>query len=89
MYHYIMMRTQISLSAEDRRLLEAEAARTGRSMAELIRNAVSHTYGAKRDSTADIRAITNALGAWSDEEADGAEYVEHIRSGSRIATGMR
>lgn len=79
-----MQRTQISLTAEERRLLDAEAARTGRSISALIRDAVSEVYGSQRDVGADLRAIDAALGAWDGREADGATYVEHLRSGDRL-----
>lgn len=79
-----MHRTQISLTVEERRLLDAEAARTGRSMSALIREAVSKTYGDARDADTDLRAIDAALGAWKDRELHGKEYVEGLRSGSRL-----
>jgi hypothetical protein len=79
-----MRRTQISLTAEERRLLDAEAARTGRSMSALIREAVSRTYGAMGDADADLRAIESALGAWKARDVDGEEYVERLRSGTRL-----
>lgn len=84
MYSYIMQRTQISLTEEDRSILDAEAARTGRSISALIRDAVTQTYGFRRDADADVRAIDAALGAWRGRDLDGAEYVESLRSGSRI-----
>ena len=84
MYDYIMRRTQISLTAEERRLLDAEASRTGRSISALIREAVSGTYGSERDAESDLRAIDAAIGAWSDRDVDGEAYVERIRSGSRM-----
>jgi hypothetical protein len=40
-----MERTQISLTAEERMTLDAEAARTGKSMSALIRYAVTAVYG--------------------------------------------
>lgn len=79
-----MQRTQISLTAQDRRLLDAEAARTGRSVSALIREAVARTYGAHSDPDADLRAIDAAFGAWSDHAMDGETYVDSIRSGRRL-----
>lgn len=84
MYSYIMLRTQISLTEENRRILDAESARTGRSISALIRAAVTQTYGSRRDPAEDVRVIDAALGAWSDRDVDGAEYVEAVRSGSRL-----
>jgi hypothetical protein len=79
-----MLRTQISLTVEERRLLDREAARTGRSISALIRDAVSMTYGPGRDAEADLRAVDSALGAWGERDIDGEEYVDRLRSGSRL-----
>lgn len=85
-----MMRTQISLTERDRALLDAEAARTGRSLSALIRDAVERTYGARTDTGQDLRAIDAAVGAWGDRDVDGETYVERLRSGSRLReTGGR
>ena len=79
-----MQRTQISLTEEDRKLLDAEAARTGRSVSALIRDAVAQTYGFRRDVEQDVQAIDSALGVWRDRQFDGETYVEGIRSGDRL-----
>ncbi len=86
MYDYIMnmMRTQISLNPEDRRLLDAEAARTGQSISALIRAAVEITYGAERSSVDDIALLRQGFGAWQDRDIDGAAWVEGLRSGARL-----
>lgn len=89
MYDYIMLRTQISLTAEDRRLLDEKAALTGRSISALIRDAVSATYGSARDASADIRSLDAGVGAWQERETDGETYVEGLRSASRWESQAR
>lgn len=79
-----MQRTQISLTEEDRSVLDAEAARTGRSISALIRDAVAQTYGFRGDVEKDVKAIDAAVGAWHDRKIDGETYVEGIRSGDRL-----
>jgi hypothetical protein len=79
----MMSRTQISLTSEERRILDAEAARTGRSVAALIRHAVHTVYGAERSSDDDLIAMRRAFGSWRGHDADGAGWVAQLRSGSR------
>jgi predicted DNA-binding protein len=84
MYTYIMQRTQISLTSEERRALDAEAARTGRSISALIREAVERVYGVERSSDDDLAAMRRAFGSWKDAEMEGAAWVDRVRSGSRL-----
>ncbi len=85
MYGYItMQRTQISLTDEERRLLDDEAARTGRSIAALIREAVQSVYGDQRSSIEDLAAMRQAFGSWRSSDVDGEQWVEGLRSGSRL-----
>ncbi|MEJ7745126.1 MAG: ribbon-helix-helix protein, CopG family [Nocardioidaceae bacterium] len=87
MYSYIMHRTQISLTTADRELLDAESARTGRSLSALIRIAVQTVYGASRPSADDLAAMRRAFGSWVDRDEDSATLVDRLRTGSRLGQG--
>lgn len=80
-----MQRTQISLSSEDRELLDARAAETGLSISALIRDAVRQCYGGQRSVDADIASLNAAFGGWGERDVDGADFVERLRSGRRWA----
>ncbi len=84
MYNYIMQRTQISLTLEERKVLDAESARSGKSLSALIRDAVERVYGSSRSSADDLDIMRQTFGAWSDRSEDGATMVEGLRSGSRL-----
>ncbi|MDA8026904.1 MAG: ribbon-helix-helix protein, CopG family [Actinomycetota bacterium] len=84
MSNYIMKRTQISLTSEERMVLDAESARTGKSLSALIRDAVEEVYGSSRSGADDIDIIRQTFGAWSNRNEDGATMVERLRSGSRL-----
>ena len=80
-----MQRTQISLTSEERRALDAVAARTGRSISALIRDAVETVYGTEHSSADDLAAMRRSFGCWKGRDQNGADWVDRLRSGSRLS----
>jgi predicted DNA-binding protein len=81
MYTYIVQRTQIYLSEEETDALDREAARTGRTRSQLIREAIDRVY-LGRDDVADAeRLLMETAGAWSGRRLSGEDYVERLRGG--------
>ncbi|MFK3834903.1 ribbon-helix-helix protein, CopG family [Microbacterium sp. NPDC087868] len=78
-----LKRTQISLSDDDRRVLDAVATRTGLSMSSLIRQAIHSTYGHVDDEDATRRALAATFGAVT-SDISGEQLVDGIRSGRRL-----
>jgi Ribbon-helix-helix protein, copG family len=74
-----MHRTQIMLDDQQYERLKLESKLTGRSIADLIRQAVDAQLKADRDRAWD--ALLASHGAWADRDdiGSGAEYVEQIR----------
>ncbi len=80
-----MLRTQISLTEDERALLDRASATTGRSMSSLIREAIREKWSGPYDPTETLAAIDAAFGAWKrPDDFDGAAYVEGLRSGRRL-----
>jgi Arc/MetJ-type ribon-helix-helix transcriptional regulator len=79
-----MQRTQISLSEHERRLLDAAAARTGRSLSALIRDAVDAVYGHEASLEEQLAAMRRGFGSWTERTRDGEAWVNDLRSGTRL-----
>jgi len=79
-----MQRTQISLTDEARRALDAAALQTSRLLSSLIRDAVEQVYGSDHSTKEDLAGMCRDFGSWNDHGIDGASSVDHLRSGSRL-----
>lgn len=82
-YIMTLTRTQISLSDDDRRVLDAVSRRTGRSMSALIRDAIHATYGRGGELERIESALEATFGVVSAEE-DGREMVDRLRTTDRL-----
>ena len=80
-----MLRTQISISEEQKHLLDTKSAETGLSLSELVRRAIERCYAGNRDTDQDVRRLRAGHGAWTDQHETGEKYVEGLRSGRRLA----
>jgi hypothetical protein len=81
-----MIRTQVSVTEEQKRRLDELSATDGISLSELIRRAIDHCYPPHRSRAADLAAIDRAFGAWTGRELDGTAHVTAMRSGRRLST---
>jgi hypothetical protein len=77
------------LTAEERRALDAAAARTGRSVSSLIRAAVDEMYSGGRSADDDLKSMRQAFGAWSGHVESGKDIVEGLRTGARLRHARR
>ena len=80
MYIYTMDRTQIYLSEVQAAVLDRQAARTGLSRSQLIREAIDRTYLGESGADALI-VLESTIGAWKGRRDDGAAYVKQLRRG--------
>jgi 23S rRNA U2552 (ribose-2'-O)-methylase RlmE/FtsJ len=76
-----MHRTQITLTDAQYARLREESAKSGRSLAELIRRALDERYEAVSDAER-LELLNSAFGGWSHRDEDGAAFVERVRSGT-------
>ncbi len=80
MYIHRMVRTQLYLEESVHRHLRALARRQGRTLSELVRDALMQVYGKPRadEQEATLRAIE---GLWRDRDdiGDPTEYVRRLR----------
>jgi hypothetical protein len=76
-----MHRTQVTLTDAQYVRLRDESARSGHSLAELVRRALDERYEAvsKPDR---LRLLDSSFGAWGHRDESGAAFVERVRSGT-------
>jgi predicted DNA-binding protein len=82
-----MRRTQIYLTDEQGVLLASRSRSTGRTVSQLIRDAIDAAYSqVRRLSRAErVRLARGTAGAWKERAETGAEYVDRIRGARRLA----
>jgi hypothetical protein len=76
-----MHRTQITLTDSQYARLRDESARSGNSLAELVRRALDARY--EDMSRAErLRLLDSAFGGWVHRGESGVEFVERVRTGT-------
>jgi len=73
-----MVRTLISLPAEDKRWLDTYSRAQQVSVAETIRTAV-RTFRAQSGSSSYKRALRSTAGVWKGRKMDAARYIKRMR----------
>jgi hypothetical protein len=76
-----MHRTQITLTDAQYVRLRDESARSGHSLAELVRRALDERYEVVSRPDR-LRLFDSAFGAWAHRDEGGAAFVERVRSGT-------
>ncbi len=76
-----MHRTQITLTDSQYARLRDESARSGHSLAELVRRALDERYEDVSQAER-LRLLDSAFGAWAHRGESGAEFVERVRTGT-------
>ena len=76
-----MHRTQITLTDSQYARLRDESARSGHSLAELVRRALDERYEDVSQAER-LRLLDSAFGAWAHRGEGGAEFVERVRTGT-------
>jgi hypothetical protein len=74
-------RTQITLTDAQYARLRDESAKSGRSLAELVRRALDERHDAIAPADR-LRLLESAFGGWAHRDESGAEFVERVRSGT-------
>jgi hypothetical protein len=77
-----MHRTQVLLEEHQYRRLKLESESSGRSLGELVREAIDDKYRPSQERM--WAALDASWGAWADRDdiGDGADYVERARGQS-------
>ena len=84
MYKHPMVRTQLYLDEAVHRRLRELARKQGRTVSDLVRDAVARTYGG-HSIEEQIRTLRGIAGLWRDRKDIGTtrEYVRRLRRDTR------
>ena len=76
-------RTQIYLSDDEAGTLRRKARESGRTVSDLIREAIDRAY--RSDPGALLAVLEATAGAWSGRDFEGSSYVDSVRPGRLAA----
>ena len=81
---YIMKRTQLYLQEDLWKVLHIRSRQQGRSISDLVRDAIQEKYGISPEARRD--ALRGIVGLWKDRDdlPDTRAYVRQLRKGKRL-----
>jgi len=79
-----MRRTQLYLGEDDYARLTAIGKSTGKTLSELVREAVRRSYEQGISSEQRLALLRSAFGIWKKRRMSDESYVRQLRKGKRI-----
>ena len=78
-----MKRTQLYLEENEHARLASLSEVTGKSVSQLVREAVHQVYGENLSIENKLALVNSAIGIWKDRRFDTEKYIRRLRRGGR------